>query len=386
MEIYLVGGAVRDKLLGLPVEERDWVVVGASPQHLLDLGYKQIGKDFPVFLHPQTKEEYALARTERKTGHGYKGFEFYTDPDVTLEQDLKRRDLTINAIAQSADGDIIDPYGGQGDLAAGRLRHISAAFAEDPVRILRVARFAARFGRWGFSVAHDTNALMRKMVDNGEIDYLVAERVWSELAKALLTEQPLRFFTVLNGCRALSTVFPEIAREYRADQAAHGKAPLPDALEALRLGSAHSDDPQIRFAVLLLSLGGDMSTAARAIQAQALCKRIRAPNQYTRLALDAIKLIEALTGNDAEQLLGAMQSSGAFREPRRWRQLLETYRLSGAIDADRARRLDDARERAAEINAAALEDRPLSGPAIGEAIHERRRQAIASAWTATDRD
>ena len=199
MDTYLVGGAVRDRLLGLPVRERDWVVVGATVEDMLAQGYQQVGKDFPVFLHPETHEEYALARTERKSGHGYRGFTVHADPDVTLEEDLKRRDLTINAMAETADGQLIDPFHGEEDLRNGLLRHVSPAFVEDPVRILRVARFAARFARQGFKVAHETNRLMRKMVDNGEIDYLVPERVWAELEKALHTDNPEKFFQVLHG-------------------------------------------------------------------------------------------------------------------------------------------------------------------------------------------
>lgn len=190
MEIYLVGGAVRDKLLGLPVRERDWVVVGATPQQMLDLGYKPVGKDFPVFLHPETGEEYALARTERKTGPGYTGFAFHAAPDVTLEEDLRRRDLTINAMAEDAAGNLIDPFNGREDLDAGLLRHVSSAFAEDPVRILRLARFKARFGKWGFKVAHGTHALMKRMVASGEVDALVPERVWAETLKALGEDRP----------------------------------------------------------------------------------------------------------------------------------------------------------------------------------------------------
>jgi len=192
MEIYLVGGAIRDTRLGLPVKERDWVVVGATPQDMLDLGYQPVGKDFPVFLHPQSKEEYALARTERKTGHGYTGFETCADPGITLEQDLLRRDLTINAMAETPEGELVDPYKGMDDLNNGVLRHVSPAFSEDPVRVLRTARFAARFEPQGFHVAHDTNALMRRMVQNGEVSHLVAERVWAELVKALDTEKPAR--------------------------------------------------------------------------------------------------------------------------------------------------------------------------------------------------
>src|SRR3989338_4620 len=206
-KIFCVGGAVRDKLLGLPVQDHDWVVVGSTPEAMVEQGFQPVGKDFPVFLHPQTHEEYALARTERKTARGYKGFVVYAAPDVTLEQDLMRRDFTINAIAQDADGNTIDPYNGIADLHAGILRHVSAAFSEDPVRILRAARFAARFG---FAIASETLALMRGMVANGEVDALVAERVWQELARGLMEKNPSRFFETLRSCGALAKILPEV--------------------------------------------------------------------------------------------------------------------------------------------------------------------------------
>ncbi|MCK5640409.1 MAG: multifunctional CCA tRNA nucleotidyl transferase/2'3'-cyclic phosphodiesterase/2'nucleotidase/phosphatase, partial [Gammaproteobacteria bacterium] len=218
LEIYLVGGAVRDQLLGLQPQDRDWVVLGATPEIMKARGFKPIGKDFPVFLHPETKEEYALARTERKTAPGYHGFEFHAAPDVTLEEDLKRRDLTINAMAQAADGSIIDPFNGQVDLQAQRLRHVSEAFAEDPVRILRLARYAARYAERGFSVAEETNTLMQQMVENGEVDALVAERVWQELERALSENTPARFFEVLRECGALAKLFPELERLYGVPQ------------------------------------------------------------------------------------------------------------------------------------------------------------------------
>lgn len=381
MDIYLVGGAVRDKLLGLPVDERDWVVVGATPQRMLDMGFKQVGKNFPVFLHPETKEEYALARTERKTGRGYKGFEFHADPGVTLEEDLKRRDLTINAMAEDTDGKIIDPYGGQDDLAAGRLRHISEAFTEDPVRILRVARFAARFGRWGFSVTHNTNALMRKMVDNGEIDYLVPERVWVELEKALASDAPARFFSVLHGCSALAVLFPEIEQDYHDRNSGHDHKALPAALEVLQHSAEQSKDPQVRLATLLLSVGKNRDAATRISHTEALCKRYRLPNDYTQLAATAIGIAHHLISDDADELLQAMEISGAFRNEQRWAQLLTSCRLAGVIDARRAEHLESARRLVAEINAASVKDTTLSGPAIGAAIHDLRLRVIADAWS-----
>jgi len=216
MKAYIVGGAVRDRLLGLPLADRDYVVVGATPDDMIALGYQPVGKDFPVFLHPQTHEEYALARTERKSGQGYKGFKVYAAPDVTLEEDLRRRDLTINAMAEDAAGTLVDPYGGQDDLAARVFRHVSETFAEDPVRILRVARFAARFT--DFAVAPETSALMRRMVDNSEVDALVPERVWQEVARGLMEAQPSRMFQVLRDCGALARLFPEIDRLFGVPQ------------------------------------------------------------------------------------------------------------------------------------------------------------------------
>ena len=375
MQIYLVGGAVRDKLLDLPVRERDWVVVGASPQALIDQGYRQVGKDFPVFLHPQTGEEYALARTERKTGPGYKGFVFHASPEVGLEDDLRRRDLTINAMAEAADGTLIDPFHGREDLDNGLLRHVSPAFAEDPVRILRVARFAAQFGKWGFRVAHGTNTLMRRMVDNGEVDHLVPERVWGEVARALATDTPQKFFTTLAGCGALNVLFPEIAREYH-DAGAHGSTGLIAPLQALADSVARSDDPAVRFAVLLRALGTDLDRDRRLAQAEALCSRYRAPNEYRWLALHAIRHEQDVLSDDPEQLLAVMESAGAFRSGTRWPQLLDTWRAAGLIDAERARCLEQARTAAARIGAAGIETPDLSGPALGAAIRARRLQAV----------
>ena len=256
MEIYLVGGAVRDKLLGLTVTDSDWVVVGTTPDAMLALGYQPVGKDFPVFLHPKTKEEYALARTERKTGPGYTGFETSAGPDITLEEDLLRRDLTINAMAETPAGELIDPYGGKDDLDNGVLRHVSPAFAEDPVRILRIARFAARFRRWGFHVAHATNTLMRTMVSNGEVDHLVPERVWAELVKALATDTPAQFFQVLSACGALPALFPEfipLQQDKPADK--HGQVAITlAALEQTVILTDDSDDIALRFAALICDI------------------------------------------------------------------------------------------------------------------------------------
>ncbi|HHH43817.1 MAG TPA: multifunctional CCA tRNA nucleotidyl transferase/2'3'-cyclic phosphodiesterase/2'nucleotidase/phosphatase [Gammaproteobacteria bacterium] len=378
MDIYLVGGAVRDKLLGLPVEERDWVVVGATPQEMLALGYRQVGKDFPVFLHPETGEEYALARTERKTGPGYKGFAFHASPDVTLEQDLQRRDLTINAIAEAPDGTLIDPFNGREDLQLGLLRHVSPAFSEDPVRILRVARFAARFDRFGFKVTHATNALMRTMVDNGEVNHLVAERVWAELEKALATDAPQRFFTALRGCGALAVLFPEIDQEYRVVGQAHTGQQLPQALQTLQTSVTSSTDPCIRFSVLMYALASDQPLPQRIAQAQEACRRLHAPNACTQLALAAIRLAPYALGKTPADRLELMESGGAFKNNARWQPLLSVYIASGVLDQATADHLSAVAEKAGRINAAALGDQDLSGPAIGAAIHARRLQLIES--------
>ncbi len=380
MDIYLVGGAVRDRLLGLPVQERDWVVVGATPQEMLALGYRQVGKDFPVFLHPETGEEYALARTERKTGPGYRGFAFHTSQDVTLEQDLQRRDLTINAIAEAPDGTLIDPFNGREDLQLGLLRHVSPAFSEDPVRILRVARFAARFDRFGFKVTHATNALMRTMVDNGEVDHLVAERVWAELEKALATDAPQRFFTTLRGCGALALLFPEIDQEYRVVGQAHTGQPLPQPLQSLRTSVTASTDPCIRFSVLMYALASDQPLAQRMALVEDACRRLHAPNAYTQLALTAIRLTPFALGKTPADRLELMESGGAFKNTGRWQPLLTVYIASGVLDQATADHLSAVAEKAGRINAAALGDPGLSGPAIGAAIHARRLQLVESEY------
>ncbi|OZA13922.1 MAG: multifunctional CCA tRNA nucleotidyl transferase/2'3'-cyclic phosphodiesterase/2'nucleotidase/phosphatase, partial [Hydrogenophilales bacterium 17-62-8] len=256
MKTYIVGGAVRDRLLGLPVADRDYVVVGASPEQMVALGYQPVGKDFPVFLHPETHAEYALARTERKSGTGYKGFTVHAAPDVTLEEDLSRRDLTINAIAEDSDGALIDPYGGQRDLAARTFRHVSEAFAEDPVRILRVARFAARFT--AFTVAAETNALMRQMVDNGEVDALVPERVWQEIARGLMEAQPSRMFHVLRDCGALARLLPEIDRLFGVPQPPAHHPEIDTGIHVMLVvdwAAAQGYSLPVRFAALTHDLG-----------------------------------------------------------------------------------------------------------------------------------
>ncbi len=299
MKTYLVGGAVRDKLLGLPVQDRDYVVVGATPEEMVAKGFKPVGADFPVFLHPETREEYALARTERKSGHGYKGFTVYAAPDVTLEDDLKRRDLTINAMAEDESGRLIDPFKGAEDLRNGVLRHVSAAFAEDPVRILRVARFAARYAKWGFRVAHGTNQLMREMVESGEVDHLVAERVWTELDRALGEDRPSRFFEALRGCGALARLFPEIDALFGVPQPEKHHPEVDTGVHIMLVLDAAakiSPDTRVRFAALMHDLGKGNTPKEEwpqhigheergAALVKNFCQRFRAPNEHRDLAV-----------------------------------------------------------------------------------------------------
>jgi tRNA nucleotidyltransferase (CCA-adding enzyme) len=380
MDIYLVGGAVRDKQLGLPVSERDWVVVGATAQQMIDLGYQAVGKDFPVFLHPKTKEEYALARTERKTAPGYTGFEICADPGITLEEDLLRRDLTINAMAETAQGELIDPYGGRNDLDNGVLRHVSPAFAEDPVRILRVARFAACFAQYGFHVAHETNALMRRMVDNGEVDYLVAERVWAELHKALGCKAPARFFAVLAACDALHALFPEVAELERKEATAHGHAP--PALPVLNHAVDMSGSNTIRFAALVCDLDNGVGGGLGRERLDAFCERLRAPNSFRELAGMALLYRQQLHDSarlSASELLDLLTALDAFRRPERLADFIAVcaaeahcmdQSLQGYAPADLLERALQAAESVTPDTAG------KTGKEIGAAIREQRIAAI----------
>ncbi|MBA3582821.1 MAG: multifunctional CCA tRNA nucleotidyl transferase/2'3'-cyclic phosphodiesterase/2'nucleotidase/phosphatase [Gammaproteobacteria bacterium] len=366
MEIFLVGGAVRDKLLGLPVKERDWVVVGATPPELIAQGFKPVGKDFPVFLHPKTNEEYALARTERKSGHGYRGFTFHTAPDVSLEADLQRRDLTINAIAENSDGALIDPYNGQKDLADKYLRHVSAAFSEDPVRLLRIARFAARFASLGFSIAPTTYDLMRTMVENGEVDHLVAERVWQECAKALSTATPAVFFEVLEHCNALERVLslPKIK---------------PESYAALTHASRMSDDVEIRLAAFLFH--NDFAST------QTLCQRLKLPNNVNELIELTIKhymFFQQCTELPPADVLQGLKSLDAFRREARFKQFLVAATAVAHSTQNGAQRplpqieyLMTARSNAQAVNARDLANQQLSGLALAEEL-DRHRCAVIS--------
>ncbi len=353
MKAYIVGGAVRDELLGISVADRDWVVVGATPEEMAAAGFQPVGKDFPVFLHPGTREEYALARTERKSGRGYKGFSVYTAPDVTLEQDLARRDLTINAMARDEAGGLVDPFGGERDLREGVLRHVSEAFAEDPVRILRVARFAARYA---FRIADGTLALMRRMVEAGEVEHLVAERVWQEFAKGLAEPHPERMFAALEHCGALARLFPELRIDEQA-LARAGRAGAP-------LGA--------RFAALAWAAG---ESAMRA-----LCDRLRVPNEERELALCACRckaLILAAHAADPAALLRLLKCADAFRRPERLAALLFAARIADPA-ADTAR-IEKAFAAAASVDAGAVaRDAPATVEIPGR-IDAAREAAIAAA-------
>jgi tRNA nucleotidyltransferase (CCA-adding enzyme) len=339
MRVYLVGGAVRDRLLGKPVAERDFVVVGATPEELLARGYLQVGKEFPVFLHPETKEEYALARTERKTAPGYRGFVVHADPGVTLKEDLRRRDLTINALAEDEEGTVIDYYGGLEDLEQHVLRHVSDAFAEDPVRILRVARFAARYADLGFTVANETLDLMRAMVEAGEVDALVPERVCQELAKALADARPSRFFDVLRQCGALSKLFPELDCLFGVPQPAKWHPEIDTGVHTLMvvdMAARLSPSPEVRFAALTHDLGkgttpSDILPSHRGHEARsvvlldALCERLKVPRRYCDLARVVARyhgLVHKVDELRPETILDLLEGIDAFRRPERFEQAL----------------------------------------------------------------
>jgi tRNA nucleotidyltransferase (CCA-adding enzyme) len=402
MDIYLVGGAVRDRLLGRPVVDRDWVVVGATPDDMLSAGYKAVGKDFPVFLHGDTKEEYALARTERKTGRGYHGFAFHADPSVTVEQDLERRDLTINAIAQHEDGTLVDPFGGVGDIASRTLRHVSDAFIEDPVRLLRVARFAARYAPLGFTVADETMALMRRMVDDGEIDHLVPERVWAETRKALAEPAPAVFLRVLRESGALRVLFPEVDALYGVPQRAeyHPEVDTGIHIELVMDAAARiaPGDALVGWCALTHDLGKALTPAdvlprhimheQRGIEpVRAMSARLKVPVDYAQMAelvckhhLNAHMAFEL----KASTILRLLESLGALRRPER----LETFLLAcmadkqgrlGSENADypQAGFLRACRDAAAAISSQPFVEQGLHGPAIGEAMKQAQAKAIS---------
>lgn len=375
MKAYLVGGVVRDRLLGYPYKERDWVVVGSSPTELTQQGYQQVGRDFPVFLHPKTKEEYALARIERKRAPGYHGFVCDSNPSVTLEEDLLRRDLTINAMAMDEDGRLIDPYNGEADLQARVLRHVSDAFVEDPVRVLRVARFAARYHHLGFTLAPETRVLMYAMVKRGELGYLVAERVWQEWSRSLEEKNPELFVEILRACGALRVVLPELDALFGVPNAGKFHPEIDSgihSLQVLQAASGLSNDPMIRFAALVHDLGKAATPMAlwpshaghdeRGLDIiENLCQRLRIPTDYRRFArmvsrfhlkvhrcfkLSADAIVELLEQTDAfrrpnafEKLLvvceadaGGLKPGAAYNQGTHWRKLLQASLSINAQD------------------------------------------------------
>ena len=402
MEIFEVGGAVRDALLGHAVHERDWVVVGGTPEELLKQGFRQVGKDFPVFLHPQTAEEYALARTEKKVAPGYHGFTAHASPDVSLEEDLQRRDLTVNAMARNADSNISDPYGGERDLADRVLRHVSAAFVEDPLRVLRVARFHARFAALGFRVADETLGLMRKIADSGELATLRAERTWQETEKALSTQSPAQFFSTLRDCGALERVYPEIEALFGVPQPARWHPEIDTGvhtLMVLEMAAQLSNDSAVRFAALVHDLGKARTPAEilpkhrgheeRSVEVIGeLCERLPVPRRYRELAEAVARYHGVIHRADelrASTVLKIIEATDGFRRPERFADLL----LACEADARGRKGLEDSaypqRERlllalrtAEKVEVTDLASQ-LEGPAIGEKLRERRLAAIKSA-------
>ena len=401
MKIFLVGGAVRDQRLGLPVRERDYVVVGSSADDLIARGYRSVGKDFPVFLHPETHEEYALARTERKTAPGYHGFTVHADPKVTLEEDLMRRDLTINAMAEGDDGRLVDPYGGLSDLNDRILRHVSPAFAEDPVRILRLARFQARFAPFGFTVASETLELMRCMVEAGEVDALVPERVFQEFHKALSEAEPEQFLQVLMACGALKRLFPELASLIGVPQDPKNHPEIDTGahmLLVLKEAARLSKDPKVRFASLVHDLGKGLTDPsfwpshpgheeAGLKPLETLCNRLRIPQAYARLAQKVVRyhgeIHKALTLN-AEGLVDLIERLDGIRQPETFDEVL----LAAEADArgrpghedlpyPQADRLRRALAEMQRIKAADLGALGLKGPALGEALKQARIYAVS---------
>ncbi|MDH5764894.1 MAG: multifunctional CCA addition/repair protein [Gammaproteobacteria bacterium] len=401
MQIYLVGGAVRDQLLNFPFQEKDWVVVGATPEQMLQQNFNPVGKDFPVFLHPDTKEEYALARTERKTAPGYKGFDIFASPDVSLEDDLLRRDLTINAMAQDKDGNIIDPYHGQKDLENKILRHVSDAFNEDPVRILRVARFAARYHHLGFTIADETMQLMQSMVNNHEVDALVSERVWQEMHKALGEKDPQVFFETLRQCDALKCIFPELDILFGIPQPEKYHPEIDTGIHTmmvLQQACLLSDDPKVRFAALCHDLGKGKTPEDKWPShhrheqlgipvIKKVCQRLRAPNDYRDLAVitsDMHLHIHRAFELKTETLLNALERLDAIRKPQRFEEFLiaciadirgrtgyENCELSQVDHFRKAQKI------IANLDLSDITQQNLPGPEMANAIRKARIQALS---------
>lgn len=401
MQVYLVGGAVRDRLLGLPVGERDWVVVGARPEELERQGYVRVGKEFPVFLHPETREEYALARTERKVGPGYTGFTTEFSPDVTLEDDLRRRDLTINAIAEDQDGNLVDPFGGQRDIEARVLRHVSEAFVEDPVRVLRLARFAARFTSLGFTIADETRDLMKQIVAAGEMDALVPERVWKETQRALDEARPEVYFQTLRDCGALKVIFPEVDALFGVPQPAKWHPEIDTGvhvLMALRMAAEKRASTATRFAVLTHDLGkartpqekwpshhGHEQLGVPVIEA--LSERLRVPKDFRDLAVmvsDFHTHVHRAQELKPSTMLELFEKTDAFRRPERFNEFLLACECDArgrlgleSRDYPQPDVLRKARSAAAAVTLTEADRQGLTGTAIGEKLRRKRLDAIA---------
>lgn len=402
MQVYLVGGAVRDRLLGRPVKERDWVVVGARPEELERDGFVPVGREFPVFLHPETHEEYALARLERKVSLGYRGFTTQFSPDVTLEDDLKRRDLTVNAMAETVSGEIIDPYGGRHDLEARLLRHVSQAFVEDPVRILRVARFAARYADLGFRVAEDTLALMKRMTESGEVDALVPERVWQETERALGESRPDVFFETLRGCGALNKIFPEISALYGIPQPPRWHPEIDTGVHVMlviRYAASVGAPTTVRFAALVHDLGKALSPPeqwpshrgheeAGVPLIEDLCDRLRIPNAYRELAVLTARhhaSVHRAQELRVSTLLKLLETVDAFRRVERFREFLTACESDArgrtGLEKEPYPQRDyllRAREAAAAVTLSDEERQSLQGPFLGERLREKRLAAITA--------
>jgi len=400
MQVYLVGGAVRDRLLGRPVKERDFVVVGARPEELESQGFVPVGREFPVFLHPQTHEEYALARLERKIAPGYRGFSTRFSPDVTLEEDLRRRDLTINAMAEAPTGEIIDPYGGQRDLEARLLRHVSAAFVEDPVRVLRVARFAARYAELDFRVADETIALMREMTRSGELSALVPERVWQETERALGESHPEVFFQTLRQCGALEAIFPEVAALFGVPQPPRWHPEIDTGVHvmlALRYAARAGFSTRVRFAVLMHDLGKGRTDPERwpshrgheeagVPMIESLCARLKVPNGFREVAVLTSRhhaLVHRARELRPTTILKVLEATDAFRRPERFEEMVSACeadaRGRAGLEAQpypQAELFRRAYAAASAITLSESERQGLQGVAIGEKLHEKRLSAI----------
>ncbi len=400
MKTYLVGGAVRDELLGYPFTEKDWVVVGATVDDMVSTGFQQVGKDFPVFLHPQTKEEYALARTERKTAAGYKGFEVQASSDVTLEDDLIRRDLTINAIAKDENGEFIDPYHGMADIQNKILRHVSAAFAEDPVRILRIARFMARYAHLGFSIAGDTMQLMKNMVSADEVDALVPERVWQEMKKALSEKTPTAFISTLRDCGALERILPELNCLWGVPQPEQHHPEIDTGIHTmlvLEQACKLSDNPQVRFAALVHDLGKGTTPieewprhiaheARGADIVKKVCQRLRIPNEYRDLAERTARFhlhYHRALELKAKTMVKTLVQLDAFRKPQRFENFLLACEADARgrpgyenIELPQGDYFRDALEAAKDIDIAELRSLGFENQALANKINQARISAV----------